>query len=213
MAAPCTKGPVISQYIADQFRPHGLVPAARPGWERLGDGNGSPSSAELLGLFAAVPAPPPADYKPMVTERLVQRLTWVNGELAGGTPDPAAPSPWPMPVRRRLTGRRFVGIDISGLAHLVAFSAPSGGPPPACKHHEGRGLAEVNVRHLRVAVTIYSPTLVFALKLLVLLPLAGLAGAVALFGLWSGLCAVCQPPGPSLKPFAAGHQPVPAAVG
>ncbi len=119
------EGPVISQYIADQAPATGLVPAAGS-WERykvmewltfIG--------TELHKGFSPLFNPAtPADYKPMVTERLVQRLTWVNGELAG---------------KYYLTGSTFtvadaylftvsnwaafVGIDISGLAHLVAFRA------------------------------------------------------------------------------------------
>ena len=74
------EGPVISQYIADQVPATGLVPAAGS-WERykvmewltfIG--------TELHKGFSPLFNPTtPADYKPMVTERLVQRLTWVNG--------------------------------------------------------------------------------------------------------------------------------------
>ncbi len=120
-----TEGPAIVQYIADQVPGKQLAPA-----------NGTVARAQLqswLNFIATElhkgfgplfnPATP-TDYKPVVIDRLLSRLKWVDGELAG---------------KSYLMGERFsvadpylftvtnwaphVGVDISGLAHLAAFRA------------------------------------------------------------------------------------------
>lgn len=119
------EGPAIVQYIADQVPDKQLAPA-----------NGTVARAQLQGWLNFIatelhkgfgplfnPATP-ADYKAVVIDRLLSRLKWVDGELAG---------------KPYLMGERFsvadpylftvtnwaphVRVDISGLANLAAFRA------------------------------------------------------------------------------------------
>ena len=119
------EGPAIVQYIADQVPDKQLAPT-----------NGTVARAQLqawLNFIATElhkgfgplfnPATP-ADYKPVVIDRLLSRLKWVDGELAG---------------KQYLMGERFsvadpylftvtnwaphAGVDISGLANIAAFRA------------------------------------------------------------------------------------------
>jgi glutathione S-transferase len=117
------EGPAIVQYIADQVPLKMLAPQ-----------NGSLQryrlqewltfiGTELHKGFSPLFVPTtPEDYKPMVRERLLQRLQWVDGQLAG---------------KQYLMGDQFTvadgylftvtnwtkptNVDISGLANLVAY--------------------------------------------------------------------------------------------
>jgi len=119
------EGPAIVQYIADQVPDKQLAPA-----------NGTVARAQLQGWLNFIatelhkgfsplfnPATP-AQYKPVVIDRLRSRLQWVDGELAG--------KPYLMGERfsvadpylfTMLTWAPHVGLDISGLANLAAFRA------------------------------------------------------------------------------------------
>jgi glutathione S-transferase len=118
-----TEGPAIVQYIADQVPDKKLAPAngtlARAqlqSWLNF-------ISSELHKGFSPLFNPAtPADYKPIVIDRLLSRLKWVDGELAGkhylmgdafSVADPYlfTVTNWPP----------YVGMDISGFAHLAAF--------------------------------------------------------------------------------------------
>ena len=118
-----TEGPAIVQYIADQVPEKSLAPAngtvARAqmqSWLNF-------SSSELHKGFAPLFNPAtPADYKPMVTEKLISRLQWVDAQLAG---------------KQYLLGNDFsvadlylfnvtnwaplVKVDISGMPNIAAF--------------------------------------------------------------------------------------------
>ena len=118
-----TEGPAIVQYIADQVPEKSLAPAngtvARAqmqGWLNF-------SSSELHKGFAPLFNPAtPADYKPMVTAKLISRLQWVDTQLAG---------------KQYLLGDDFsvadlylfnvtnwaplVKVDISGMTNIAAF--------------------------------------------------------------------------------------------
>jgi glutathione S-transferase len=117
------EGPVIVQYIADQVPLKMLAPQ-----------NGSLQryrlqewltfiGTELHKGFSPLFVPTtPEDYKPMVRERLLQRLQWVDSQLAH---------------KQYLMGDQFTvadgylftvtnwtkptNVDISGLAHLAAY--------------------------------------------------------------------------------------------
>ena len=120
-----SEGPAIVQYIADQVPDKNLAPA-----------NGTVARAQLQGWLNFIatelhkgfsplfnPATP-ADYKTIAIERLLSRLKWVDGELAG---------------KQYLMGDSFsvadpylftvtnwapkVGVDISTLSHLGAYRA------------------------------------------------------------------------------------------
>ncbi|WP_293605587.1 glutathione transferase GstA [Polaromonas sp. UBA4122] len=118
-----TEGPAIVQYIADQVPDKKLAPAngtlARAqlqSWLNF-------ISSELHKGFSPLFNPAtPADYKPIVIDRLLSRLQWVDGELAGkhylmgdafSVADPYlfTVTNWPP----------YVGMDISSFAHLAAF--------------------------------------------------------------------------------------------
>ncbi|MGH8034498.1 MAG: glutathione transferase GstA [Polaromonas sp.] len=120
-----TEGPAIVQYIADQVPDKKLAPA-----------NGTVARAQLQSWlnfiatelhrgFSPLFSPAtPADYKPIIIDKLLSRLKWVDGQLAG---------------KPYLMGEAFsvadpylftvtnwaprVEVDISGLANLAAFRA------------------------------------------------------------------------------------------
>ena len=79
-----TEGPAIVQYIADQVPEKNLAPvngtiarAQMQGWLNF-------TGTELHKGFAPLFNPAtPADYKPMVIEKLLSRLKWVDEQLAG----------------------------------------------------------------------------------------------------------------------------------
>ncbi len=120
-----TEGPAIVQYVADQVPDKQLAPA-----------NGTVARAQLQswlnfigtelhkGFSPLFNPATPADYKTIAIDKLLSRMKWVDGELAG---------------KPYLMGERFsvadpylftmilwaphVGMDISGLAHMAAFRA------------------------------------------------------------------------------------------
>ena len=120
-----TEGPAIVQYIADQVPAKKLAPA----WGTL-DRYKLQSWLTFIGTelhkgFSPLFNPAtPEDYKPVVKERLMSRLGWVDQQLAG---------------KQYLMGDDFtvadgylftvtnwpphVGLDISGLANLNAYRA------------------------------------------------------------------------------------------
>ena len=79
-----TEGPAIVQYIADQVPEKNLAPsncttarAQMQGWLNF-------IGTELHKGFAPLFNPAtPADYKPMVIDKLLSRLKWVDEQLAG----------------------------------------------------------------------------------------------------------------------------------
>ena len=118
-----TEGPAIVQYIADQVPEKNLAPA-----------NGTVARAQMQGWlnfiatelhkgFAPLFNPAtPAEYKPMVIEKLLSRFKWVDEHLAdkkylmGGAFSVADPylfnvSNW----------APLVKVDLSGFGHLAAF--------------------------------------------------------------------------------------------
>ena len=117
------EGPAIVQYLADQAPHKNLAPAngtlARYRLQEWLTFIGT----ELHKSFGPLFTPgTPEDYKPQVRERLLDRLQWVDGELAH---------------KPYLMGEQFtvadaylftvsnwcghVGVDISGLKHLAAY--------------------------------------------------------------------------------------------
>jgi glutathione S-transferase len=120
-----TEGPAIVQYIADQ------VPN-----QRLAPPNGSIERAQMQGWLNFIStelhkgtAPlfnpkTPADYRPMVIEKQISRLTWVDEQLAGknylmGSTFSVA-DPYLFTVTNWAAG---VKIDISGFKNIGAFRA------------------------------------------------------------------------------------------
>jgi glutathione S-transferase len=136
------EGPAIVQYIAD------LVPA-----KKLAPSNGTYEryklqewlnviGTELHKGFSPLFNPAtPADYKTTCMERLLSRLKWVDGELQG---------------KQYLMGDQFtvadaylftvtnwarpVGLDISGLSHLLAFRERVAARPAVVAAMKSEGL-------------------------------------------------------------------------
>ena len=118
-----TEGPAIVQYIADQVPDKNLAPA-----------NGTVARAKMQGWLNFIgtelhkgfsplfdPATP-ADYKPMVIEKLISRFKWVDGELEGkqflmGDAFSVA-DPYLFTVTNWAP---MVKVDLSGLANIAAF--------------------------------------------------------------------------------------------
>ena len=120
-----SEGPAIVQYVADQVPASGLAPAAGTlaryrvvEWLNF-------ITSELHKSFSPLFSPDtPEDYKPIVRNRLLARLAYVNERLEG---------------QSYLLGEQFtvadaylfvvsgwgqyVGVDISALSHLEAFRA------------------------------------------------------------------------------------------
>ena len=137
-----TEGPAIVQYIADQVPDKKLAPPY-----------GSMERYKLMSWLTFIgtelhkgfsplfnPATP-QDYKPMVKDRLLSRLRWVDEQLEG---------------RQYLMGDTFtvadgylftvtnwaapVGLDISGLAALNAYRARVGARPAVVAAMKAEGL-------------------------------------------------------------------------
>lgn len=120
-----SEGPVIQQYIADQAPASGLAPA--PGtWARyrLMEWLNFITSELHKGFSPLFNPAVPAELKSLFAARIVERLTWVDSQLAD---------------REYLMGETFTvadaylfvvcnwtvptGIDISALTHLAALRA------------------------------------------------------------------------------------------
>ena len=136
------EGPAIVQYIADQVPDKQLAPAngtlARYRLQEWLNFIGTELHKGFSPLFN--PATP-EDYKPMVRERLLQRLQWVDSQLAGkeylmGDQFTVADgylftvTNWTQPTK----------LDISGLAHLAAYRERVGARPAVQAAMKAEGL-------------------------------------------------------------------------
>ena len=136
------EGPAIVQYIADQVPDKQLAPAngtlARYRLQEWLTFIGTELHKGFSPLFN--PATP-EDYKPLVRERLLQRLQWVDGQLAGkqylmGDQFTVADgylftvTNWTQPTK----------LDISGLANLAAYRERVGARPAVQAAMKAEGL-------------------------------------------------------------------------
>ncbi|KRB30486.1 MULTISPECIES: glutathione transferase GstA [unclassified Acidovorax] len=136
------EGPAIVQYIADQVPDKQLAPAngtlARYRLQEWLTFIGTELHKGFSPLFN--PATP-EDYKPMVRERLLQRLQWVDSQLAGkqylmGDQFTVADgylftvTNWTQPTK----------LDISGLANLAAYRERVGARPAVQAAMKAEGL-------------------------------------------------------------------------
>ncbi len=136
------EGPAIVQYIADQVPDKQLAPAngtlARYRLQEWLTFIGTELHKGFSPLFN--PATP-EEYKPMVRERLLQRLQWVDGQLAGkqylmGDQFTVADgylftvTNWTQPTK----------LDISGLANLAAYHERVGARPAVQAAMKAEGL-------------------------------------------------------------------------
>ncbi|MES2977544.1 MAG: glutathione transferase GstA [Pseudomonadota bacterium] len=136
------EGPAIVQYIADQAPDKNLAPAngslARYQLQSLLNFIGTELHKGFSPLFKA---DTPAEYKTIASERLLSRLTWMDGQLAG---------------KQYLMGDQFtvadgylftvtnwaprVGVDITSLANLVAYRARVAARPAVQAAMKAEGL-------------------------------------------------------------------------
>ena len=136
------EGPAIVQYIADQVPEKNLAPAngtlARYRLQEWLTFIGTELHKGFSPLFN--PATPD-EYKPMVRERLLLRLQWVDSQLAGkqylmGDQFTVADgylftvTNWTQPTK----------LDISGLAHLAAYRERVGARPAVQAAMKAEGL-------------------------------------------------------------------------
>jgi glutathione S-transferase len=137
-----TEGPAIVQYIADQVPDKKLAPAngtieraKLQSWLNF-------ISTELHKGFSPLFNPAtPADYRPMVVEKLMSRLNWVDGELAGkqylmGDSFSVA-DPYLFTVTNWAA---HVKLDISGFANITAFRARMAARPAVQTAMKDEGL-------------------------------------------------------------------------
>ncbi len=118
-----SEGPAIVQYIADQAPAKSLIPAAGTMERYRAQEWLNFITSELHKGFSPLFNPAmPAEAKALASAKLLERLTWVDGQLAG---------------KQYLMGDNFtvadaylftvagwgkyVGVDISGLANLGAY--------------------------------------------------------------------------------------------
>ena len=137
-----SEAPALLQYIADQVPEKNLAPsngtvarAQMNGWLAF-------ISSELHKGFAPLFNPAtPADYKPMVIEKLLSRLTWVDEQLAGkqylmGDAFSAA-DPYLFNVTNWAP---LVKVDISGLANIATYRAHMAQRPAVLTAMRAEGL-------------------------------------------------------------------------
>ena len=119
------EGPAIMQYIADQVPEKNLAPA-----------NGTVARAQMQGWlnfigtelhkgFAPLFNPAtPADYKPMVVEKLLSRLKWVDEQLAGKQYLMGDAFSVADPYLFNVTNwAPLVKVDISGFSNIATYRA------------------------------------------------------------------------------------------
>ena len=134
--------PAISQYIADQVPTKQLAPANGT-WERYKLQEWlNTIGTELHKGFAPLFTPGmPAEAKEIAKTRLISRLKWVDGELAGKSylmGDTFTVADAHLFV---VAGwGKFVSVDISGLANLSAFMARVAARPAVQEAMRAEGL-------------------------------------------------------------------------
>ena len=116
------EGPAIVQYLADQVPGKNLAPAngtmARYRLQEWLTFIGTELHKGHSPLFAPST---PEDYKPQVRERLQARFAWVNQQLAGKDYLLGSFSVADAYLYSVSRWGQYVGVDLSGFAHIVAF--------------------------------------------------------------------------------------------
>lgn len=137
-----TEGPAIVQYIADLAPASNLAPAAGSmARYRLQEWLNYITSELHKGFSPLFNPATPEDYKPLARAALMARFTWVNAQLEG---------------KQYLMGDSFtvadaylfvvsnwgqyVGVDVSGFEHLVAFRARVAARPAVQEAMKAEGL-------------------------------------------------------------------------
>ena len=117
------EGPAIVQYLADLAPQKNLAPAhgtlAR---YRLQEWLNFIATEVHKGFAPLFTPGTPEDFKPVVRERLLARLQWVDGQLAGKSYLMGDQFSVADAYLFTVTGwPQYVGLDVSGLAHIAAF--------------------------------------------------------------------------------------------
>jgi len=137
-----SEGPVIVQYIADQVPASGLAPAAGTmeryrvmEWLNF-------ITSELHKGFSPLFTPGmPEEAKVLARAKLVDRLTWVDTQLAGKSYLMGEHFTVPDAYLFTVAGwGRHVGVDISGLPNLSAFMARMAARPAVQAAMKAEGL-------------------------------------------------------------------------
>jgi glutathione S-transferase len=120
-----SEGPVIVQYIADQVPAKKLAPpAGTMARYRLQEWLNFITSEVHKGFSPLFNPAVPEDAKPVFRKKLVERFTWVDSQLAGKSylmgEDFSVADAYLFTVT---SWAPHVGVDITGLANLAAFSA------------------------------------------------------------------------------------------
>ncbi len=136
------EGPAIVQYIADLAPAKNLAPAhgtfERYKLQEWLTFIGTELHKGFSPLFN--PATPP-EYKPQVIERLLSRLQWVDGELAGKDYLMGAQFTVADGYLFTVTNwGRHVGVDVSPFINLVAYRARVGARPAVVAAMTAEGL-------------------------------------------------------------------------
>lgn len=137
------EGPVIVQYLADLVPEKKLAPA-NGSWERYKLQEWlNTISTELHKGFSPLFGPPgmPDLAKEIAKTRLVDRLQWVDNELCGKTYLMGDTFTVADAYLFVVAGwGKYVGVDISALAHLSAFMARVGARPAVQEALRAEGL-------------------------------------------------------------------------
>jgi glutathione S-transferase len=137
-----TEGPAIVQYIADQVPEKNLAPA-----------NGTVARAQMQGWlnfigtelhkgFAPLFNPAtPAEYKPMVIDKLLSRFKWVDEQLAGKKYLMGDAFSVADPYLFNVTNwAPLVKVDLSGFANIATFRAHMAQRPAVLAAMRAEGL-------------------------------------------------------------------------
>ena len=138
------EGPVISQYLADQAPDKGLIgPVGSMQRYRALEWLNFIGTELHKGFSPLFTPGMPDEAKQLAKNRLVQRLTWVDGELAGKQyllGDAFSVADAYLFTVTNWAG--FVGVDISGLANINAYRARVGARPAVQAALKAEGLAK-----------------------------------------------------------------------
>jgi glutathione S-transferase len=137
-----SEGPAIVQYIADQVPGKNLVPAAGTmARYRVQEWLNFISTEVHKGFSPLFNPATPEDYKPLVKERLMSRLTWIDSQLAGKNYLMGEQFTVADAYLFTVTNwTKFVGVDISALSNLGAFMARMGERPAVQEALRAEGL-------------------------------------------------------------------------
>jgi glutathione S-transferase len=118
-----SEGPAIVQYIADQVPAKGLAPAAGTmARYRLMEWLNFITSELHKGFSPLFNPAMPEEAKALSRAKLLERLTWVDGQLAGKDYLMGSSFTVADPYLFTVAGwGKYVGVDISGLANLGAY--------------------------------------------------------------------------------------------